>query len=278
MQSALIAHQPALAFEHYTQAALPPYRSSAACLALGHLLTRGSSLSPTSPTSPTDPHTSGKGKARAYSFASPPTSPIVEDRPSESASALPRIASRILSFFAPAEPEVAQSPPERVYTDIVSNGWAIPTDGKKAVRDVEGMGVAGGWYVLGLGWIVDGQHQLPLARAIIEFDEEDEGGHSRCSTITPQKIRRKLQEEKDASTVITFQSKRVKPKDRRALQVDTPGLVGGDKESSSSEGTMLKTPPGGGEDELAPVGPVQDTETTMKLLVCLPLCRLSSRD
>lgn len=32
-------------------------------------------------------------------------------------------------------------------------------EGKRAVRDVEGMGVAGGWLVLGLGWVVDNDLQ-----------------------------------------------------------------------------------------------------------------------
>lgn len=30
----------------------------------------------------------------------------------------------------------------------------MPKVGKRAVRDVEGMGVAGAWFVLGLGWVV----------------------------------------------------------------------------------------------------------------------------
>lgn len=32
-------------------------------------------------------------------------------------------------------------------------------EGKRAVRDVEGMGVAGGWLLLGLGWVVDNDFQ-----------------------------------------------------------------------------------------------------------------------
>lgn len=247
---------------------MPPHRSSAACLALGHLLTRGSSLSPPSPTSPTVPSASYKGKGRSYSFASPPTSPNLSTRPIEplapgaaTTSTLPRIASRILNFFSSPEPEVVQSPPERVYTDLVATGWAIPTDGKRAVRDVEGMGVAGGWYVLGLGWIVDGQHQLPLARAIVDFDQGDARG-SRTPTITPRDIKEKLQEEQDGNAgVISFNSKRVKVQERKAIHSGHA-----QEESSSSEGTVLKTPPGG-EEDAEDVAPLRDVETTIKLLV-----------
>lgn len=129
---------------------------------------------------------------------------------------------------------------------------------------MEGMGVAGGWYVLGLGWIVDGQHQVPLASAIVEFDQEEEK-FSRTSTITPRTIKEKLQQEKDSSLgVISFGSKRVKTAERRGIQTGSPGHA--QEESSSSEGTVLKTP-SGGEEDLDPVAPMRDVETTIKLLV-----------
>jgi len=63
-------------------------------------------------------------------------------------------------------------------------------EGKRAVRDVEGMGIAGGWLVLGVGWTVDSelsrQANVPVAtsnsrntthRKEVMFDSR-EGGDS----------------------------------------------------------------------------------------------------
>lgn len=177
-QAALIAHHPALAIQHYQHAALPPHRSSAACLALGNLLTRGSGLHPSEAIDPSDPR---KGKPRALSTSSSVViiprrgsadtsgsrprslghgdlagSPAGSSRTQRPSNAITRA---INYFFAsppqsPLETPIC-SPLEKRNIDLVASGWAIPKDGKRAVRDVEGMGVAGGWFVLGLGWAVE---------------------------------------------------------------------------------------------------------------------------
>jgi hypothetical protein len=58
------------------------------------------------------------------------------------------------------------SPSDRRGYDLVATGWAIPREGKRAIRDVEGMGIAGGWLVLGIAWIVD--RELEKERRIQE--------------------------------------------------------------------------------------------------------------
>jgi hypothetical protein len=136
--------------QHYTTAALPPHRSAGACLALGNLLTRGSSLlqNDVISTEPVeaDPKEARRGsesgdtvtaktataRMRDFIFRSPPTSP-------------------------PNTVDSGKQPSRRVTV-----GWGIPREGNKAVRDVEGMGVAGGWLVLGLGWLVEEE----LARGV----------------------------------------------------------------------------------------------------------------
>lgn len=87
----------------------------------------------------------------------------------------------MMGYIWPSSPPVKDlgstlptSPTERVYTDLVATGWTIPKEGKRAVRDVEGMGVAGGWYVLGLGWIVDGQITLLPEETIREEEQEND--------------------------------------------------------------------------------------------------------
>ncbi|WVQ85745.1 hypothetical protein IAT38_007912 [Cryptococcus sp. DSM 104549] len=167
-QTALIAHHPDLAIKLYAQAALPPICSSSACLALGNLLIRGSGLmeavSRPLASSPDEPvgsgtasagaglgTTGGKGKGRA-------------DVGEVYGTHRPSFFSRL--FGSPVSPPPATSPTlgsptttteRRKPVDLISAGWQIPKEGKRAVRDVEGMGVAGAWFVLGLGWIVQAE-------------------------------------------------------------------------------------------------------------------------
>lgn len=53
----------------------------------------------------------------------------------------------------------------------IAVGWGIPRVGNKAVRDVEGMGLASAWLVLGLGWIVDTEK---TSRASLDVEAEAE--------------------------------------------------------------------------------------------------------
>ncbi|KAK8865580.1 hypothetical protein IAR55_000724 [Kwoniella newhampshirensis] len=155
-QTALIAHHTDLAIKLYTQAALPPHRSAAACLALGNFLIRGSGYdrdeSPSSPAEPPLYDRKGKGKSNDSVAETESPTPVTS-----------RFFTRLFGSPLP-NPSIAQivSPPlttpsERRRIDLVSSGWEIPKEGKRAVRDVKGMGVAGGWFVLGLGWLVHEQ-------------------------------------------------------------------------------------------------------------------------
>lgn len=137
-------------------AALPPYRSAQACLALGNLLIRGTSFS-SAPTTPTE-----DGTVRRDSKSSQNESSPADSLPS------PTIAKAFASFFrstlpsTPAGNDDKRPSPSPTYTkrfDVSSNNWAIRKEGKRAMRDVEGMGVAGGWLVLGIAYIVEGELQ-----------------------------------------------------------------------------------------------------------------------
>ena len=174
-QAALIAHQPQIAIQTYTIAALPPYRSAAACLALGNLLTRGTAFAETRSTLDNPPSEDRKGKGKATSTLpssrSPPLSP-----------ASPTTGySRFLSLFhsssppgpssgSPPDGQPLPSPPPEKRHDLVTNGWIIPKEGKRAVRDAHGMGVAGGWFVLGLGWVADGELEREATRTVSQKD------------------------------------------------------------------------------------------------------------
>nr|XP_019050745.1 hypothetical protein I302_01187 [Kwoniella bestiolae CBS 10118]OCF29675.1 hypothetical protein I302_01187 [Kwoniella bestiolae CBS 10118] len=154
-QTALISHHPELAIRLYTQAALPPFCSPSACLALGNLLIRGSSLT----------------EHEQHDFHHHPHHPQQDSRipPHDHANTSSTISSRILGRFfgSPASastpassstshtiPSIRPIPSRRTTADLVASGWQIPKDGKRAVRDAKSMGVAGAWFVLGLSWLV----------------------------------------------------------------------------------------------------------------------------
>lgn len=144
MQAALIAHRPSLAAEYYSTAALPPFRSATACLALGNLLARGSGLS--------------QQRAETDSTTgSPVRSNSVVESPAPSTS-----TSWFASLFRSSSPQATPTPEEQPRR-LVTNGWSLPTDGKRVVRDVEGMGRAGGWLILGIGWLIDDEVKRSVA-------------------------------------------------------------------------------------------------------------------
>lgn len=275
----MIAHQPALAVQNYTLAALPPYRSAPACLALGNLLTRGSGLAPPAQT-PGDParySAAEKGKGRSHSFgpASPsqsvPTSPRQDQRRGSAATTSlaspPRTTvGRFMDFVWPSSPTseaIPESPPDRMYIDLVGIGWAIPKEGKRAVRDVEGMGIAGGWFVLGLGWIVDGQ--VAAAARTIEAE------------VLASDTKSSMETDPDEDTIII--GSKLKGKSRQISAMRPVELVvkirgqeaavggdGGGGGETSSEGTLVKTPPEEAEEERR-----AEVESTVKLIVSITL-------
>ncbi|WVN85486.1 uncharacterized protein L203_100632 [Cryptococcus depauperatus CBS 7841] len=143
-QTALIAHRANLAIKLYTCAALPPYASPQACLALGNLLIRGSRL------------------AKMSSASSPETSKIPSLVSTDSPVLTTPSASPWSRYFplsthtspAPTSPAI-----ERSRNDFIAGGWQIPRDEKRTVCDVEDMGVASAWFILGLAWIVQSEHE-----------------------------------------------------------------------------------------------------------------------
>ncbi|WVQ71350.1 hypothetical protein IAR50_000878 [Cryptococcus sp. DSM 104548] len=168
-QTALIAHQPDLAMKLYAKAALPPHASPSACLALGNLLIRGSAF------------------MEATSSLSQGRSPVP---PSTSTAAKPYATSLWSRFFAAPPPSLsnALSPPlspttARKKHDLIAAGWQIPKEGKRAVRDVEGMGVAAAWFVLGLGWAVE---QARAKQSIVTEKSRETVDKSPTKSLTEQ--------------------------------------------------------------------------------------------
>jgi hypothetical protein len=82
----LLSHQPSIASQYYAAAALPPYHSPAACLALGNVLLRGSSLAPNEIQADTNAQDKGEGKAS--SIKPSPISPVMVPRRSSEDSAI----------------------------------------------------------------------------------------------------------------------------------------------------------------------------------------------
>lgn len=219
---------------------------------MGNLLTRGSGLAPPPQTpgeSPARYSAAEKGKGRSSSFGpiSPSQAPASPQEPYRRGSApitSPKSnVGRFMDFVWPTSPPPEISPPpipERTYTDLVGIGWAIPKEGKRAVRDVEGMGIAGGWFVLGLGWIVD-RHMLSTSPIDDTSDEED-------ALIMGRKQARKPLDSKSVGHAIQTY---------KAEEADANG-------ETSSEGTILKTPSDGERDS------PEDAEKVVKLIVSLP--------
>ncbi|WWC60676.1 uncharacterized protein I303_103251 [Kwoniella dejecticola CBS 10117] len=174
-QTALIAHHPDLAIKLYSQAALPPFCSPAACLALGNLLIRGSTLTESESERLSPPILDPKGKQRAFSSSSSSSSCIDIEAESSGYSNFHTISSKILSKIlaygsgsasaSSSSPTTRPPIPVRKPTvDLVASGWQIPKEGKRAVRDPHSMGVAGAWFVLGLSWIVQSEIETEKRR------------------------------------------------------------------------------------------------------------------
>jgi hypothetical protein len=191
--------------QHYTIAALPPHRSAGACLALGNLLTRGSGL------------------IRRESTSNEPLSPPPIDH-NESKSATTRF--REFVFRSPP----ISPPQENLQTaKPVAVGWAIPTDGKRAVRDVEGMGVAGGWLVLGLGWLVE-EEMAKSRNNSRKSSNYDTSGDDSLSFLAGARNTRQ-------STPSTRASSR-----RGSISALDSSIVASNDSSEATESTLLKTP------------------------------------
>ncbi|WVQ88640.1 hypothetical protein IAS59_002376 [Cryptococcus gattii] len=130
-QTALIANDSEMATKLYAQAALPPYCSPSACLALGNILIRSSV------------------------YMESPSTPIPSSSELTTEESRTSLWSKLFGTTSTPQSPPAHSPsPTRKHIDLVAGGWQMPKVGKRVVRDVEGMGVAGAWFVLGLGWAV----------------------------------------------------------------------------------------------------------------------------
>jgi hypothetical protein len=203
--------------QHYETAALPPHRSAGACLALGNLLTRGASLLNSDVVS-TEP---------APSDISPPTRKRTESGDTvTSKTATARIRDYIFRS-PPTSPASVLESPKR--TRRVTVGWGIPREGNKAVRDVEGMGVAGGWLVLGLGWLVEEE----MARI-----------RSSARTTSSDSVSGLRADEEDETVLIKRRSKTdTRASSRRNSVSDRQSSVEMSNDSSDrTESSMVKTP------------------------------------
>ncbi|WWD05375.1 hypothetical protein V865_003449 [Kwoniella europaea PYCC6329] len=189
-QTALISHHPELAIKLYTQAALPPFCSASACLALGNLLIRGSNLTE---------HEAHDFHHLSHGQLQPDHA---HDHEREKVQVLDNnstITSKIYSKFFGSSSSSSSShtkntsrpiPPRRSTLDLVASGWQIPKDGKRAVRDVKSMGVAGAWFVLGLSWLV--QEELKREKNQVNKREQKRVSHpvKIVSTTTSNGINR----------------------------------------------------------------------------------------
>ncbi|WVR05550.1 hypothetical protein IAU60_002569 [Kwoniella sp. DSM 27419] len=186
-QTALIAHHTDLAVKLYTQAALPPFCSPAACLALGNLLIRGSTLAEHSDSSPGASPRSSRSSSLNAESSRPPPSFLTRLFGTGSPPRPPATAPSRRTSSPPARPEASR----RTTADLVASGWQIPREGKRAVRDVKGMGVAAAWFVLGLGWLVQAQVELEkevertmLSRDVTRFLASIPDAHVRTESTT----------------------------------------------------------------------------------------------
>ena len=194
--------------QHYTIAALPPHRSAGACLALGNLLTRGSGL------------------IRRESTSKEPLNPAVNDS-TENKSATTRF--RDFVFRSPPTSPVPESPVQTA--KAVAVGWAIPTDGKRAVRDVEGMGIAGGWLVLGLGWLVE--EEMAKSRVNSRKSSNQDSITSDDDSLSVAANDRRDRK----STPSTRASSK-----RGSISGNEPSVIASTDSSDVTESTLLKTP------------------------------------
>ena len=193
--------------QHYTIAALPPHRSAGACLALGNLLTRGSGL------------------IRRESASHEPLSPIVDDHN------VNKSATTRFREFVFRSPPVSPPPESTIQTaKPVAVGWAIPTDGKRAVRDVDGMGVAGGWLVLGLGWLVEEEMAKSRVNSRKSSNRDTASEDDPVSFVTAPQSERQ-------STPSTRASSR-----RESISALDSSIVASNDSSEATESTLLKTP------------------------------------
>lgn len=184
-------------------------------------------------------------------------------------------AARLLGMFynPPSSPTESISPvsptsPTDRRLEFLANGWSIPRAGKRAVRDVEGMGVAGGWFVLGLGWLVEDekkkererQAKLDEAResavAKTDFVQNHDGAWTRevdsddalvfgSKAKTKQLKTNTIPAVKPISVTATPSSKHQEAKDLAGSPVSTvPSTVdlSNNDSSKTDESTVLKTP------------------------------------
>lgn len=86
------------------------------------------------------------------------------------------------SFFRHQAPNTQLSPsipedePAPRIKRLASNGWELPTYGKRVVRNVEAMGKAGGWLVLGIGLIIESEAHRAAKLAQSRRKNSDEDG------------------------------------------------------------------------------------------------------
>ena len=155
--------------------------------------------------------------------------------------------------------------------DLVSNGWAMRKEGKRAVRDVEGMGVAGGWLVLGIGWTVDAELQKSEAKSVssvsnrptvLELDHEvsvqdDEEMIVMSKGKSPLRLRLPLQRlEGDIESASSSTAPSQRP--------SSTDLTSATHTTDTTESVMLKTPLS--ENEVAGRD-FEDETKTLKLVV-----------
>ncbi|KAK6907833.1 hypothetical protein I203_101834 [Kwoniella mangroviensis CBS 8507] len=274
-QTALISHHPELAIKIYTQAALPPFCSASACLALGNLLIRGSTLMEHEDH---DLHNHSHGQVQHRNGRDLENEREKVQVLASHSTITTRIYSKFFgssssSFFSSqANITLRPTPPRRPTLDLVASGWQIPKDGKRAVRDVRSMGIAGAWFVLGLSWLVQEeserekkqvnkrqQQQIPQSVKIVSTFTSDgtfhNAEHARDNSIGEEevlsfdlkgKLKHRNEDRLNRQTTSDTITK-VDPRVENTLSdsVDTlcpPRLIPSSNSGRTSESTVIRTP------------------------------------
>jgi hypothetical protein len=163
---------------------------------------------------------------RRESASNEPISPtVIENNGSKSATT----RFREFVFRSPPTSPPSESPAQMARP--VAVGWAIPTDGKRAVRDTEGMGVAGGWLVLGLGWLVEEE----MAKSRVNSRKTSE--HDTIANDDDQLSFFTASRNERQSTPSTRASSR-----RGSISAQQPSVIASNDSSEVTESTLLKTP------------------------------------
>ena len=188
-------------------------------------------------------------------------------------------AARIRGIFfssPPVTPTIA-SPTERLQQQQqqrpVAVGWGIPRYGNRAVRDVDGMGLASAWLVLGLGWLVESEENesgraSPMEQAINTKESGRGANHESEHNADEEVLVLSTKSRSSRSNASSTDIPRAASSLDQRQQSSSPDLS--HASSDKTDSTVLKTPYA--EDGPSRGEPKERSEyEQLKLMVSLPL-------